>query len=308
MKPWLTLLFVVTLAAFSLQAVQAHPISLPPQESAASSAAIHPQRQAATEAPPWYAQFAEKFNRDRLSNSHAVLVLVASIVSLVVSLGMALRSAPVQTGKSWVTACLPILTLLGLPAAWDLLQTQGVTFALALVVFGVLVISILVPVLIFVGKPRHALLDGWYTWAVPLLSVAGITVASYLSFIEATQSRPVCGPLGDCSTVQDSPYAILFGILPVGILGLAGYLAIVAAWTVRQFGPPSMKNLASLGLWGMAVFGVLFSAYLTFLEPFVIGATCMWCINSAVLMILMLWVTTPAAQAALSASGENDEE
>jgi len=34
----------------------------------------------------------------------------------------------------------------------------------------------------------------------------------------------------------------------------------------------------------MAWFGVLFTIYLTFLEPFVIGATCMWCITSAILM------------------------
>jgi uncharacterized membrane protein len=50
----------------------------------------------------------------------------------------------------------------------------------------------------------------------------------------------------------------------------------------------------------MCIFGVLFSIYLTFLEPFVIGATCMWCISSAVLMIILLLISTPAAQQALA--------
>ena len=44
------------------------------------------------------------------------------------------------------------------------------------------------------------------------------------------------------------------------------------------------------------MFGVLFSTYLTYLEAFVIHATCSWCILSAVLMILLLWVSTPKAQ------------
>jgi uncharacterized membrane protein len=54
----------------------------------------------------------------------------------------------------------------------------------------------------------------------------------------------------------------------------------------------------------MCVFGTLFSIYLTFLEPFVIGATCMWCISSAVLMIILLLASTPGAQQALAVSDE----
>jgi uncharacterized membrane protein len=104
----------------------------------------------------------------------------------------------------------------------------------------------------------------------------------------------------------------LFGILPVGILGLIGYIAILLAWAVWQVGPLSLKKISSLAIWGMCVFGVLFSIYLTFLEPFVIGATCMWCISSAVLMIILLLASTPAAQQALAiheddGSFEDDE-
>ena len=45
-------------------------------------------------------------------------------------------------------------------------------------------------------------------------------------------------------------------------------------------------------VWGMALFGVIFSIYLTFLEPFVIGATCMWCITSAIVITLQFWAAT----------------
>ena len=52
---------------------------------------------------------------------------------------------------------------------------------------------------------------GRSAWAVPLLCVAGIVVASYLGFVEPTSSKAVCGPVGDCNTVQESEYALLFG-------------------------------------------------------------------------------------------------
>jgi uncharacterized membrane protein len=40
-------------------------------------------------------------------------------------------------------------------------------------------------------------------------------------------------------------------------------------------------------LFGITLFGILFSIYLTFLEPFVIGATCIWCLSSAVIMTIL---------------------
>ena len=44
--------------------------------------------------------------------------------------------------------------------------------------------------------------------------------------------------------------------------------------------------------------GWRFSVYLTFLEPFVIGATCMWCLGSAVVVTLLLWLTARPGVAA----------
>lgn len=141
----------------------------------------------------------------------------------------------------------------------------------------------------------------WPGWIIPVLVIIGIGVASYLSYVELTQTDAVCGPVGDCNTVQQSPYARLFGILPIGVLGVTGYAFIAIAWVLERFGTGTVKELAALGLWGLAIFGTLFSIYLTFLEPFVIGATCMWCITSAIIMTVLLWATTPAAFAVLKA-------
>lgn len=143
-------------------------------------------------------------------------------------------------------------------------------------------------------------LPGWRTWAVPLLCLAGFGVAAYLSYVETANVAAVCGPVGDCNTVQQSSYARLFGIVPIGVLGLVGYLAIFATWIVAALAKGALADLAWLGLFLMALLGTLFSIYLTFLEPFVIGATCAWCLTSAVLMAVLLWLSLVPARGALA--------
>jgi uncharacterized membrane protein len=136
------------------------------------------------------------------------------------------------------------------------------------------------------------------SWLIPILCTIGIGVAAYLTYVESSGVEAVCGPVGNCNTVQDSKYAVLFGVLPVGTLGLAGYAGIVLVWLVARLGRDPWINWAKLALFGMSLFGTLFSIYLTFLEPFVIGATCMWCLSSAIIMTLLLWLTVgPASEA-----------
>jgi uncharacterized membrane protein len=124
----------------------------------------------------------------------------------------------------------------------------------------------------------------WLAWVIPTLVLVGLVISIYLSYVELTATTAVCGPVGDCNAVQTSPYARLFGILPIGVLGVFGNLAIVTAWAVKHFGPHAMAHRASLALVALVSFGILFSIYLTFLEPYVIGATCAWCLGSALVM------------------------
>jgi uncharacterized membrane protein len=132
----------------------------------------------------------------------------------------------------------------------------------------------------------------WPDWSIPVLVIIGLVIALYLSYVELTLSDAVCGPVGDCNTVQESTYAHLFGIIPVGVLGVVGYLSILIAWIIQKNGPETWKKVSIIAIWSTAWVGVLFSIYLTFLEPFVIGATCMWCIASAIIMTLILWAST----------------
>jgi uncharacterized membrane protein/thiol-disulfide isomerase/thioredoxin len=177
-------------------------------------------------------------------------------------------------------------------------------FLLAIVIMIGMGVALLYSMIAFsLGKAFT--LPAWGDWLIPVLIVIGIGVAAYLSYVETQAVEAVCGPVGDCNTVQQSRYATLFGFLPVGVLGLLGYLGMLAAWLTRKYLPKFSKP-ADLAFFGMALFAVLFSLYLTYLEPFVIRAVCIWCLTSAVIVTLLLLLVTPPAILRFNTSDKDD--
>jgi uncharacterized membrane protein len=168
---------------------------------------------------------------------------------------------------------------------------------IVLVIMAVSLIAAVVLTLTSIKAPR--VLTLLPSLIIPMMAVTGLAVAVYLSYVEVSETRAVCGPVGNCNAVQSSPYAKLFGILPIAVMGMGGYLAIFAVWLFQQFGSGSLKRRAPLVLWALGIFSVLFSSYLTFLEPFVIGATCALCIASAVVVTTILWASILPARKAL---------
>lgn len=162
---------------------------------------------------------------------------------------------------------------------------------------GALILSL---ISVLTGKTFS--LPSWSDWLIPGLILIGIGVAGYLSYVETQLVDAVCGPVGDCNTVQSSPYARLFGVLPVGVFGLGGYLALLGVWMARRL-QARWAQLANMLFWIFAFFAVAFSIYLTYLELFVIRAVCLWCLSSAVIVTLLLLLGTP--EAARSFSGWN---
>jgi uncharacterized membrane protein len=110
-----------------------------------------------------------------------------------------------------------------------------------------------------------------------VLSVLGIGVAGYLTFIHFFGLEAVClGGGGGCERVQSSDQSKLLGI-PVAVLGLGAYLVLTAANLART---ETARIVAAL----TALVGFGFSAYLTYQSIAVIDATCQWCLASAGLM------------------------
>ncbi len=167
----------------------------------------------------------------------------------------------------------------------DRLQRDPLANGLAIAMLVVMIVSV-IAVIVRTPRPIGRTLES----AIPIVALIGIGVAGYLTYVELTGAAAVCGPVGDCNAVQQSSYARLFGVLPVGIVGLVGYVGIIAAWLVRRTGRRPTADWASFGLLLMTYVGTFFSIYLTYLEPFVIGATCAWCLTSAAIITLLLWL------------------
>lgn len=127
---------------------------------------------------------------------------------------------------------------------------------------------------------------------VLFLALLGLAVSAYLAYVEITQTAAVCGPVGECNAVQSSDYARVFGI-PVAVLGIVNYLAILGLWIVQRRASGKWQRWTAWTLLLVTVFGVLFSIYLTLLELFVIDAVCIWCLSSAVittsLLLVVVW-------------------
>lgn len=243
----------------------------------------------------------EKLAADPVANALAIGVLAALAISLlvVVLAGLQQLSGTVVVWLASVSRGLSVVALLagaGLAATLALGGTGEAVESLLAVVAALLLV--LGAALVLRGREQTTGLLYGVTWLMPLILVAGVIVAGYLTYVEVTANEAVCGIVGDCNAVQQSEYARLFGVLPVGVVGLAGYVALLLVWV---WGKATATRAASLLLLGMALAGVGFSLYLTFLEPFVIGATCIWCLTSAVTMIALLWLTAPDGLAALVA-------
>lgn len=175
---------------------------------------------------------------------------------------------------------------------------------LSVIVLAAMIMSVIVGMRNFLVKPG-APLSKTTDWILPGLCILGCVIASYLAFVEMTTTEAICGPVGNCQSVQNSGYAQLFGILPIGLLGLAGYLAIFLSWLASFHS--RMKNSAWPGLLrlGIAFAGTMFSIYLTFLEPFIIGASCLWCLSSAAIMTVLMLLNISSGKLAFDHVRQN---
>lgn len=140
--------------------------------------------------------------------------------------------------------------------------------------------------------------QGWL-WTSIALSALGIFVSGYLSAKRLTGGSLACSRWAQCDTVNNSVYAKIHGV-PVAFIGLAGYLVLfgLAVAALQTWGLPHRRLLGISFV--LALGGVGFSAYLTYIEMFVIEAICVWCVASAIIIVLLaivgginLWRTSP---------------
>lgn len=120
-----------------------------------------------------------------------------------------------------------------------------------------------------------------------LLAVVGICIALYLTLYKIGVIGVLSCSVGSCETVNSSKWSVLLG-LPIAAWGLGAYvalllLAMIGSGEEREESVPIARMILALAAWS-----VLFSAWLTYLELFVIHAICIWCLSSAALWVVIL--------------------
>jgi len=124
---------------------------------------------------------------------------------------------------------------------------------------------------------------------VATLALAGIFVAVYLLLYKIGVIGNLSCGIGSCETVNTSKWATFLGA-PVAAWGVGFYIVmfVVALVSLQDRYADSLgmsKALAAFSAGGFA-----FSAWLTYLELFVIRAICQWCVISAIIVTLILVV------------------
>lgn len=132
--------------------------------------------------------------------------------------------------------------------------------------------------------------------ALAVVSLAGIALATYLTYVHYQPEALICTTGGGCETVQDSKYAVLVGI-PIAVLGLVAWVTalVLTIWN---------SELARMLTVALAFAALAFAAYLVVLQLFVIDAICVWCMTNdlvlaplfTVLALARLW-TAPRDRA-----------
>lgn len=139
--------------------------------------------------------------------------------------------------------------------------------------------------------PAQTVQRDWLRIASIILALIGLLISGYIFISEATNTATVCPAIGafNCDLVQKSAYSMV-GPIPVVWLGVGGYLTILVL-LLLETRIPFLELRGKMIVFGLTLFGLLFSAYLTYREAYTLQAWCIWCVGSAITMTLLFIVS-----------------
>ena len=121
------------------------------------------------------------------------------------------------------------------------------------------------------------------------LSLLGAGISGYLTVEHGQGAGPICVFGQGCEVVSQSTYASLWGV-PTAAFGLLMYLSLTVLYGVRIFASPPLQVEQAFRIAATAVIlaGTGVSAWLTYVELYVLYAVCIWCVASAAIVTLLL--------------------
>lgn len=115
-----------------------------------------------------------------------------------------------------------------------------------------------------------------FQFLAALISLIGLADSIYLTIHHLAAEPVPCSIVSGCETVLTSAYAEIAGV-PLAGFGALGYFAAFALSVLAAFGNSRAWSLFG----GLAVIMVLVTCWLLYLQAFVIGAFCQFCLLSA---------------------------
>ena len=133
-------------------------------------------------------------------------------------------------------------------------------------------------------------LDRRLRFTAYILAFIGFLDSLYLLIIKLTNNKGLClEGIGDCWTVNLSVYSEIAGV-PISVLGMGACFAILALLFLETKGA-FWKNNSPIIIFGITLAGTIYSAYLTYIEIYVIKAICPFCVISAMMILGLLGVS-----------------
>jgi len=114
------------------------------------------------------------------------------------------------------------------------------------------------------------------------LAVIGLLVSIYMTIYKMTSNEAMCIGSSGCSEVNASRYSEVNGI-PVAVLGVGGYAAILALLFLEQK-PGFFEENGTMIFFGISLVGFLFTLYLIYVEAALLHAYCPFCLTSQAVM------------------------
>lgn len=133
-------------------------------------------------------------------------------------------------------------------------------------------------------------MEKWLYRASIIIGLIGLAAAIYTTILKIPGYEKMCIGNGGCEVVNNSPYAEIYGI-PVAVIGIGGYLSILAVLILEKKGGKFFKKNAIMLNFGLILIGFLFTLYLIYLELFVIKAICPFCVTSQVSMTFLFIIS-----------------
>ncbi len=122
-----------------------------------------------------------------------------------------------------------------------------------------------------------------------ILAILGLLDSIYLVWVKFTGNYAICGPIGNCESVNSSQYSEIFGV-PIALLGAGAYLVMVVLLLLEPRGSFWAES-GPIIVFGLSLIGVLYSIYLTYIEIAILKAICPYCVISAIILVALLIIS-----------------